>query len=331
MKIISLLFIAAITILFTACSTKEVYEPKEVVGDWEKSGDSDFTIENIAPNSAQIEDKKILVAGKKLKITVPDGHTLLGFSDGWAMSTNIIGDLTLQHAEDFARLYKFKLKKTIATASVKGDILAVLFSNNEMALYSLSEKKLLLKEQGDAPLAVNYRIVEPYFRDDLVMFSTLDGKVVIINTKLKKKLRTSIISSEEHFNNVIYFNIMDNKIIAVTGHKVLSLSNREARAKYDIRNALDDGRNIFLTTKQGEVVSLSSDLQQNAKVKFPFAHFLGMIVSNDKLYVLEKAGYIIEFSKDLLEYSVYDADVDDGYLFTSNKTFYIDDEYISVE
>ncbi len=333
LKILSLLFIAITTIFFTACSTRESFKPKNVVGDWEKTGDTDFNILKIAPNSAVIEDQKVLASGKVSNITLPDGHTLLGFSDGWIMSTNIVGDLTLQNADDFARLYSFKLKSTIATASIQGDVLAVLFANNEMALYSISNKELLLKELGDAPLAVNSKIIAPYFRDDLVLFSTLDGKVVIINEKRKKKLRTSIVSSEESFNNVIYFNLVDNKIIAATGNKVLSLSDKEIRAKYDIRGAVDDGRNIFLATKQGEIVSLSSDLQQNAKIKFPFAHFLGMIVNNDKLYVLEKAGYIIEISKDLLEYSVYDADVDvkDGYVLVNDKTFYVNDEYLSVE
>jgi hypothetical protein len=120
-------------------------------------------------------------------------------------------------------------------------------------------------------------------------------------------------------------------VIAATGNKVLSLSDKEVRAEYDIRAAVDDGRNIFLATKQGEIVSLSSDLQHNAKLKFPFAHFLGMIVNNGKLYALEKAGYIIEMSRDLLEYSVYEADFDDGYVYINDKTFYINDEFISVE
>ncbi|MDA7816582.1 PQQ-like beta-propeller repeat protein [Sulfurimonas sp.] len=325
------LLILSVALLFTACSTRESYQPKEVVGDWEKYGDSDFSIENIAPNAALVEDKKVFASGSVNKIKVPDGHSLLGFSDGWILSTNIVGDLSLQHADDFALAYSFTLKKTIAAASVNGDTLAVLFANNEMALYSLSEKNLLLKIQGNAPLAVNYKIITPYFRDDLVLFSTLDGKVVIANVKTKKKLRTSIVSSEDNFNNIIYFNFVENKIIAATAHKIMSLSRKEAREKYDIRGVIDDGRNIFLATKQGEIVSITSDLQINAKAKFPFAHFLGMIISNDKLYVLEKAGYMIEFSKDLLEYKVYDVDLDEGYVFIQDKKFYVDDEYISVE
>jgi len=328
------LFISLITIialLFSACSSKEVYKPVHVEDDWEHSGSSDVTIKNISPDAALVEDRKVLVSGKALDIVIPESDKLLGYSDGWVISANIDGNLTLQYSADSKMVEKFNLKRTIATASVKNDILAVLFTNNEMALYSIASKSLLLKEQGDAPIVVNSKIVKPYFKDDLVLFSTLDGKVVVINSKIKKKLRTIIVSSEDFFNNIIYFNLVDNKIIAATGHKILSLAQKEIRVSYDIKNVISDDKNIFLSTKQGDVISLTPDLQQKAKLKFPFAHFLGMIVNDDKLYILEKEGYIIEISKDLLKYKVYDVDVDDGYVFISNKIFYVDDEYISVK
>jgi hypothetical protein len=210
-------------------------------------------------------------------------------------------------------------------------MVAVLFADNEMALYSISTKELLLKEQGDASLAVDSRIVNPYFMGELVLFPTLDGKVVIINSKLKKKLRTIIVSSEDHFNNIIYFNVIDNKIVAATGHKILSMSTQEERENYEIRTIAYDNKDIYLTTKQGEVVSLTPDLKLNAKTKFPFAHFLGMIVTQEKVYLLEKEGYIIELSKDLKEQNIYEIDMEYGYVFVADTMFYVDDEFIAVE
>lgn len=241
------------------------------------------------------------------------------------------GDIRLQFSADKSLKKNFKLKKTIASASIKDDVLAVLFINNDMELYSISTGKLLLKEQGNAPIVVNSKIVSPHFMDDLVLFFTLDGKVVIISLKEKKKLRTVIVSSEEYFNNIIYFNVVDGKIIAATGHKILAMSEKELRVKYDIRDVIYDDGNIYITTKQGEIVSLTSDLKYNKKIKFPFAHFLGMVATKDKIYVLEKEGYIIELSKDLLEYNVYDVDVSEGYVFVADKVFYVNDEYISAE
>ena len=331
MKLLSLIFVLSVSIFFSACASKEVYEPKEVKDDWENYGDINEEIISVSSTAALLENRKVLVGSKVLEVKVPEKDMLLGYSDGWVLSSNIDGNLTIQYSADESMQKVLELKSTIAAASIKDDILAVLFINNEIALYSVSTKKLLLKEQGSAPIVVNSKIASPHFMDDLVLFFTLDGKVVIVDTLKKKKLRTVIISSEDYFNNVIYSSVVDGKIIAATGHKILSMSEKELRVKFDIRDVIYNDSHIFLTTKQGEVVSLTLDLQQNKLVKFPFAHFLGLVATEDKIYALEKEGYIIELSKDLLTYDIYDVSIDEGYIFIADKVFYINDEYISTQ
>ncbi|MDA3909709.1 MAG: hypothetical protein PF437_11540 [Sulfurimonas sp.] len=331
MKKLSLLFAIVFTLLFAGCSSKEVFQPKLVKDDWEFHGSSTEKIVDVSSDVAMLESRKVLLKDKLIDTTIEESYRLLGSSDGWVLSSTIDGQLIIDFISDKSMKKKFNLKKTIAGASIKDDVLAVLFADNEMALYSISKKSLLVKVQGSAPIVVDSRIVNPYFMNDLVLFLTLDGKVVIVNSKLKKKLRTTIVSSEDNFNNVIYFNVVDNKLIAATGNKLLSMAAKEIRVSYEIRNIAYSGKDIFITTKQGEVISLTPDLQVNAKVKFPFAHFLGLIIHNDKVYALEKEGYLIEISKDLLNYSVYEVDIEDGYIFVADKMFYIDDEYISLE
>lgn len=331
LKFLLIVLISLAAFIFGGCSSKEVFKPLSVAGDWEYSGGSDVMIESVAQDAALVEDRKVLAEGRVFDVTVPEEQKLLGYSAKWVISSDIDGNLTLQSVSDNKSIENFSLKKTVASASVEGDVLAVLFADNEMALYSISGKSLLLKEQGDVPIAVSSKIVKPFFRDDLVIFSTLDGKVVIINAKTKKKLRTIIVSSEKHFNNIIYFDLVDNKIIAATSHKILSLAQEEARSAHDIRSVVSDGKNIFVATKQGEIISLTPELGQSAKVKFPFAHFLGVVLNDDKIYALEKEGYIIEISKDLLTYTVYEADMEEGYVYIDGKIFFVHDEYISVE
>jgi hypothetical protein len=326
-----LILIFAVIFAFTGCSSKKVFEPKNIKDDWEFCGTSEEKIVDISSDVAMLENRKVLLKDRLIDNTVEESFRLLGSSDGWVLSSTIDGQLNMDYIEDKSMKKKFNLKKTIAAASIKDDILAVLFADNEMALYSVSGESLLVKVQGSAPVVVDARVVNPYFMNDLVLFLTLDGKIVIVNSSLKKKLRTTIVSSEENFNNIIYFNVVDNKLIAATGTKMLSMSTKEIRASYEIRNIVYSGTSIFITTKQGEIVSLTPDLQVNAKVKFPFAHFLGLIVHNDKIYALEKEGYLIEISKDLLQHSVYEVDIDEGYVFVADKMFYVDDEYISLE
>ncbi len=326
-----ILFASLFALLFSACSTKEVYEPKQVAEDWSKYESSDETIIDKSINIALLDNSKVLVKDGILDVKVQESHRVISHSDGWVISASMDGELLLTSVEDSNTTESFELKKTIASASVNGDTLAVLFADNEISLYSVSSKKVLFKEQGGKSLAVDARIVNPHFMNDLVLFSTLDGKVIIVNVKLKKKLRTVIVSSEDHFNNIIYFNVIDNKIIAATGYKILSLSDKDVRVKYEIRDIVNDDKEMFITTKQGEVISLTSDLQVNAKIKFPFAHFLGMISNGDKLYILEKEGYMIVLDKDMKNYSVHEVDIADGFIFIADKVFYVSDEKISVE
>lgn len=318
-------------IFFSACSSKRVFEPENVNNDWENVGSLQEKIVDVTSNVAMLESRQIISKDASIHSTIDEGYRVLSKSDGWIVSAKIDGKLKLQQLDASNIVEEFELKKTIASASVDDDTLAVLFADNEMALYSLKTKELLLKEQGGSTIAVDARIVPPYFLDTVIVFSTLDGKIVIVSRDTNKKLRASIVSSENAFNNIIYFDIIDRKIVAATASQILSMSKQEVRAKYEIRNVTYDGVSIFLTTKQGELVSLTPDLKLNGKLKFPFAHFLGAIVYGDYIYVLEKEGYMIVAPTDLSSYKIYEVDVDEGFVFVGDTKFFINDEFISVE
>lgn len=201
-----------------------------------------------------------------------------------------------------------------------------------MALYSLESKKLLFKESANTPIAVDARIANPYFLKELVLFLTLDGKIVIVNSETKQVLRSVVVSSEEYFNNITYLNVIDNNLVASTGTSVLALSQKEAREKFEIRNIAYTAEGIWIATKQGEIIALSPSLQFKAKKKFPFAHFVGLSVQNDRVYALEQEGYMIALTKNLLAYDVYDIDMDsDNKIFLGDGRFYFDDRYINIK
>ena len=317
--------------LITGCGTKQVFEPKTLASDWEKYEYDKEDIVDTSSNVALLENLQVLTKEGVVDIDVNASSRLISLSDGWIISASIDGDLYLTSQKDKTHTQTLELEKTIAGASVKDDEVAVLFADNEIALYSLKSKKLLFKEAGGKFTATDSRIVNPHFMKGLVLFATLDGKVIIVNSELKKRLRTIIVSSEDTFNNIISLKILDNKIIAATGHKILAVAQEEIRAKYEVRNIAYDETNIFITTKQGEIVSLTSDLQVAFKVKFPFAHFYGIVSNGDKIYVLEKEGYMIVLDKNSFEYTVHEVDFDDGFIFTTDKDFYIDNTKILTE
>lgn len=326
-----LLLSIAISFAFLGCSSKKVFEPKDVKEDWAHYGTSKSKVADVASDTAMLENREVLLRDRLLDVKIEESYRLLGSSDGWVLSSTIDGQLNIDFIADKSFTKKFNLKKTIAAASIKDDILAVLFANNDMALYSISQNSLLVQVQGTPAIAVDARVANPYFMNDLVLFLTLDGKIVIVNSELKKKLRTTIVSTDDNFNNIIYFNVVDNRLIAATSTKVLSMADKEIRVSYEMRDIVSLEKEIFITTKEGEVISLTPDLQVNAKIKFPFAHFLGLIVHNEKLYILEKQGYLIEVSKDLQTHTIYEVDIDDGFVYEADRLFYVKDQYISLE
>ena len=331
-KTISVLFVT--TLFFTGCSTKKVYEPKDIKDSWSAYGYRDSEIVDVSSNVALLEDNKLLLKGKKIPLDLKNlskDARVLGEVDGVILTATIDGRLTLIDRHNPTHREVFELKKTIATASVDENLVAVLFADNEIALYDRTTKELLFKESGSKATVVDAKMAMPHFMKNLVIFATLDGKIIIVNSDLKKRLRSVLVSSNDKFNNIIYFNIVDGKIIAATDSALLSLAREEKRAEYEIRDIAYDGELLYLTTKQGEVVALNSDLEEQAKKKFPFAHFLAFIVDGDKIYLLEKEGYMIVLNKDFKKYSVYDVDIDEGYIFVDNKRFYISDEYIDIK
>ncbi len=326
----SSIFILAL-LVFGGCSSKEYFTPETVKDDWDKREFLDERIIRATADGAVMEDGRILTKEGLQEYSLPEGYGYIGQSDGWIVASKVDGDLLLRSINDESTEILLELKKTVAGATVQGDHIAVLFATNEMALYKLSTKELVFKESGNAPVAVDTRIVNPFFLNELVLYLTLDGKIVIINSDTKEVLRSMLVSSEENFNNIIYFNVIDNVMVAATGYRLFALSEKERREKYELRDVAFTDEGIWITTKEGEVVALTPSLQLKAKRKYPFAHFLGMIVTADKLYLLERQGYIIELSKDLTQSDVYELNIDDGYVYVGNKAFYVNDVVYPIE
>lgn len=323
--------VASSLLLLGGCGLKESYVPEETEATWPGGERIVSEIADVTYDGAQLENRQVLTREGILDIKIPKGYRFVGSSDGRVIAATVQGKLLLKSVADRNSTVELDLKKSIAGASVRGDTLAVLFADNDMALYSLETKAPVMKERGSPAIAVDNRIVNPYFFNDLVLFPTLDGKIVIIHAEQKKLLRSMIVSSEAHFNNIIYFKMIGNTIVAATPTMLFALSENEVREPYDLRDVLFTGDGVWVATKQGEIVALTPSLQLKAKVKFPFAHIIGMIVTDDKLYALEKEGYLIVLEKDLSSYKVYDADVEEGYVFAGDKAFYFDSHLLPVE
>ncbi len=349
---------ASLIVFITGCSTKEYYKPEKTVNEWPVCKAPRFSAESIVGETPKKDEipkwppckrAGVHLASKGAEgavaqkgwlvdadgvtgLKIPPDRRYLGQSDGWILYTGIDGNVTLRRRDEAnATVMTVALKKTVAAAAVQDDLLAVLFANNDMGIYRLSTKKSYMKVPGSPVTAVDTRIVNPYFLGNLVIFPTLDGKFIVVDTDSKEVLRSTIVSSETYFDNIFYFSVIGDTMVAATQHRLYSLSDKERRQHYDLREVTFNREGIWIATKEGEVIHLDQALQPIAKRKFPFAHFLGMIIGKKKLYLLEKEGYLIVMDKAMTRTEVYKVALDEGVSFTSKHAFYVRDKIITVE
>lgn len=319
----------ALVFSFLGCSSKEYYKPADTEGSMSVTGSFDYPIVETNGENATLENGGVITKEGMENTLFPEGFRFVFKDDIWSLAVKTGGELFAVKSTNESK--RLKLPKTVAAAALKGNILAIVFADNELALYDFDSEQLLFKEPATEATAVDMKIANPRFLNDLVLFPTLDGKVVIVNAGTKERVRTIIVSSEEYFNNIIYFNMIGDTLFAATPHKIYTLGKKEARIKLEARAVVFNEEGAWVATKQGEIVALTAGLDIVQRQKFPFAHFMGLIVTDEAVYAAEQQGYIIVMPKDVSSYKVFDVSMEEGYFYTSNEGFYFDDAYIKVK
>ena len=77
MKFIQLLLVVTISIVFSACSSKEVYEPKLISGEWEKQDSTDNLIIDTTLDAALLENREVFIDGKLTGVKIDDSFLIL--------------------------------------------------------------------------------------------------------------------------------------------------------------------------------------------------------------------------------------------------------------
>lgn len=316
-------------VFFLGCSSKEYYKPEDTEGSLPLTERFESSIIEISGESATLEEGTIITKKGLESTRFPKGYRFVFKNEEWSLAVKTGGEIFAVKNENESKT--LKLSKTVAAAALKGDLLAVVFADNELALYDFKSGELIFKEPASESTAVDMRIANPRFLNDLVLFPTLDGKVVIVNSTAKELVRTIIVSSEQYFNNIIYFNMVNDALYAATPYKIYTLGTKESRVEMEARNVLVNEKGVWVATKQGELISLTHSLEILARQKFPFAHFLGLIVTDEAVYAAEKKGYMIVAPHDLSSSKVYDFSLEDGFFYTSDEGFYFDNVYIKVK
>ena len=289
-----LLSIVAIA-LFTACSGKKYYEPEETSSNIELNKKSmSSSIKSMNRVGGTLEDNEVITKQGISSFKLPEGFEFLNFTDdGKVIATNYIDKILIGDRER-------TVKDVVVAASRKDEKLALIYSNNSMELIDINTDKTLFKEYLPLSLANDTRISNPLFMGNLILFPSLNGKVLILSSATNEVVRNISVETDSEFKNIISLDIekKSESLIVANPNKIVSISARDVISKdYDIRDMILKDGYIYIATVDGNIIKLTPNLEEVAKRKYKYAKFHAL-AHGSSLYAVESQGFLINISDD---------------------------------
>lgn len=330
-KTLGLLILVAASLAFNGCSSKSYYKPSQLAGTVDFDGKLPSRIKTINAYGATLENGQFINPNGVSGFALDKGFEYIGDSDAKIVAADENGEIRLYDKQNSYESIKFE--KRVISAAVKDGIAAVLLYDNTTLLYDINSSNTIFKQKNDDAIAVNTKIAAPKFLTDLAIFPTLDGKLLIVDIKDRKVVKDIIVSNEKSFNNIIFFDILDERLVAATGTKVISINPKfvnfldaEVTDVIFIKNA------VYIFTKDGRIVLTDPDLKVLKEKKFSFARFAGVIYGK-YIYAIEKEGYLIATDVNLASSNIFQFQsafygmnsAIDASLFATGDSIYYDD------
>jgi len=314
-------------VLFTGCNTKQYYTPKNPIStNTNALGDR---LIHYSRDGATLASGKVLTRNQSVKLKIEKGFYFINSSSRAALTADAQGNCNIVTTEGTAANIKFD--KALVAGTMIGKHLVYLLQDNSFGVYDFEQKKIVYNNSAEKAYAIDTRIANPLQIDTLAVIPTLDGKLTILDLKTFKISKEVYVSTEATLNNIIFLNRINNSLIAATPYKVLSLSNK---GKKELETAISDvilyKKNLFVFAKDGRILKVDEKLSVISEKKFKFAHFSVAAVFNDKVFALDKQGFLIVSNTSFSKHKVYKIEEVEGYAFVSEGKLYYDNEIMDL-
>ena len=313
--------------LFSGCSSKQYYEPEQTHNASSSSmGDQ---IIHYSRDGATLASGDVLTKTERVSLKLEKGFHFINNTNKVAITANQQGKVNIVTEKGTVDSATFP--QAVVSATLIGKHLVYVLQNNTFGVYNFETKALDYSNKAQKAFAIDTRIANPLKIDGLVIIPTLDGKLTILDLKTFKISKEMYISTETSLNNIIFLKRLNNTLIAATPNKVLSISN-QGKKELDtpISEVIIDKQSLFVFAKDGRVLKLNESLTIDSEKKFKFAHFSIATIHDDKVYALDKQGYLIVSNKSFSQHKVYKVSEVEGYAFVSEGKLYYDGEVIEL-
>ncbi len=324
--------IVFLVLFFSGCSTKKYFMPQEVAGAVDFDGKLPAPIIDVLREGATLQNGQFISEQGLEPYRLPKGYLFIKRAGKYYLAADRCHRVEVIDATTKKKIFQkdFKMKAPVA-ANFKDGILALVFDNNSLLLLNTATGEKIYSSNQTPDIAVDTKIANPYFLGKLVLFPTLDGKIIVVDSRSGRELRTLIVGTHRYFNNVIFLDVIDEKLIAATPNKIISVTPQFTNSlDVELSDVLYVKNRVYLLTKDGRIILTDPELNPLKERKFNFAHFTGAIYG-EFIYIIEKSGYIIAVDKDLRVANVFELPEEiDNYIFTAHDTLYYDDKYFKL-
>jgi hypothetical protein len=331
-SLLSTLLLVWLAMMGSGCSEKNYFEPQKVEGSVQYDGELPGEIVEIGYAGATLDNGQVITKEGLQNFRLPEGYR---FITRWGSLVAAAGDCkpNIVYDIDTNETIELDLPRRMVAAMFVPETktLAFVLEGNSYGLYDYGKKRIIAKYTSDPAITADIRIANPMMLDQLVLIPTLDGKLVIMNKEYGGMIRDIIVGKAEDFNNIIYLNVIGNRLVAATPHRIISVSPKIMDAQaMEIADVVFVADAIYILSKDGTIYHCDEDLKILGTKKFPFAHFVGVIYGTF-IYVVEREGYIIATDPELASANIFQLpDRIEKWFFTTPDTFYYDRYYFKL-
>jgi len=324
---VSFLVVTLSFILFMGCSSKQYYTPENSTSI--SSNTMNDTLLHYSRDGATLASGNVLTKSQKVNIAVPEGFYFINNSQNAALTADLHGNCKVITKDGVVASTKFP--KALVAGTLIGKYLVYVLQNNYYGVYDFSQNKIVYNHKSNKAFAIDTRIANPLPIDKLVVIPTLDGKLTILDLSTFKVAKEMYISTASTLNNIIFLNKLNNTLIAATPSRVVSISSRgKKELDTGISEVALSPSHLFVFTKDGRILKVDESLSIVSEKKFKFAHFSVAALNQDKIFALDKQGYLIVSNHNLSQDKIYKLSDVDSYAFVSNGQLYLDNEMIDL-
>ena len=321
-------------VVFLGCSQRKDFEPKEIAGSVVFNhflySDLDWT----SRSGAMLKNGEVITQnGKTLLKLSPHSRIINETKDYYIIAKECQAIELIDKSTQEART--FPISTCLVSANIKRNFLAFVLRDNTYGILDTNKNEVVYSDRGASILAVDSLLASPVFLDTNVVFPTLDGQLAVVSLNSMKMQRVVIVHSEQFFSNVIFLQALEDKLLAATNKKLITLVDGKTFSyEGNIRDVKLHNDRVYLLTLEGKIIELDLTMRVLNEVELPFALLNGVVIVGDKLFSMERLGYLIELDLRDFTYKTYTLQsilgkvLGNGIVFYDDKRIYYDKYYL---